>query len=281
MTRGEALRAANRRLEAAGVEDAREDARRLLEVASDLSRAGLVSAMQETAPKDEAARFDALINRRAAREPLSQILGVAGFWTLELEVSCDVLSPRADSETLIEAALAASADHRGALRVLDIATGSGALLLALLSELPGATGIGTDISAAALDVARRNAGRTGLSARAGFVQTRWADCVEGRFDLLVCNPPYIASAVLDTLEPEVRSFEPRLALDGGRDGLDPYPHLFAEAGRLLAPGGTAIFEIGYDQGAAVLALAREAGARSAVIKPDLAGHDRALIFERF
>ena len=277
MTRAEALRAAAERLAAAGIADARGEARRLLEVAAELSPAALIARLEEAQPADEAPRFDALIARRAAREPLSHLLGTVGFWTLELEVSADVLTPRPDTETVVEAALEAVSDRSAPRCVLDIGAGSGAILLALLSELPNAAGVATDISPAALAVARSNAQRNGLAERITFVETSWADGVDGAFDLVVSNPPYIASAVIETLEPEVKDHEPRLALDGGPDGLGPYPHLLAEARRLLKPGGAAVFEIGCDQGDAALALAREAGAQAARLRQDLAGRDRALM----
>ncbi|MGJ3231039.1 MAG: peptide chain release factor N(5)-glutamine methyltransferase [Oceanicaulis sp.] len=280
MTRAEAVRDAAARLAAAGIEDARDEARRLLEHASDLSRAGLISAMGDVMPGEESERFAAALARRCAREPLSHILGAVGFWTLDLKVTRDVLTPRPDTETVVEAALASVTDRGAPLRVLDIATGSGAIVLALLSELPNATAVATDLSAAALAVARENAHTTGLSDRVTFTETSWADGVEGRFDLLVSNPPYIAGAVIDTLEPEVRDREPRLALDGGPDGLAPYSRLFAEARRLLQSGGVGVFEIGYDQGGAALALARAVGFADAALRRDLAGRERAVVFRR-
>jgi release factor glutamine methyltransferase len=277
VTRQEALRAAVARLKAAGLDDiAADDARQLLEQAAGLSRASLIANLTDAQPGDEAARFNALVARRERREPLSHILGSAGFWTLELKVSADVLTPRADTETLVEAALETVSDRTAALRLLDIGTGSGAIGLALLSELEGATAVLTDLSPAALDMARQNAALNELSDRVELVQTRWADGLEGPFDLVVSNPPYIASAVIDTLEPEVKTHEPRLALDGGETGLDPYPHLIAEAQRLLAPGGTAVLEIGFDQGEAVLALAGAAGVDARLVR-DLAGRNRAVV----
>ncbi len=277
MTRADALRDAVVRLKAAGLgEDAGDDARALLERASGLSRASLIAAMREAMPADEAARFETLIERRERREPLSHILGSVGFWTLDLHVTRDVLTPRADTETIVEAALEAIDDRTAPLRLLDIGTGSGAIALALLSELPNARAVATDISAAALKVARGNAERNGLAGRIDCVETRWADGLDGPFDLVVSNPPYVATAVIDTLEPEVRAFEPHMALDGGEDGLDPYPHLIAEARRLLSPEGQAVFEIGYDQGEAALRLARDAQAK-AELRQDLAGRDRALV----
>lgn len=275
----EALRAGAASLREAGLgEDAGADARRLLESAGGFDGAGLMARLNAEISSGEAARFDALVARRAAREPLSHIIGSMGFWTLDLMVTRDVLTPRADTETVVEAALAAVSDRNAPLAILDIATGSGAIALALLSELPNARAVATDLSAPALDVARANAARTGLAGRIAFIETSWADGVDGPFDLLVSNPPYIASAVIGTLEPEVKDFEPRLALDGGPDGLVPYPHLFAEARRLLKPGGTGVFEIGFDQGEAALAMAQASGARSADLRRDLGGRDRAVVF---
>ncbi len=278
MTRQDALRAAVARLRAAGLEDiAADDARQLLEQASGLSRTTLIATMIDAQPVDEAERFEALVARRERREPLSHILGSVGFWTLDLTVTPDVLTPRADTETIVEAALDAVSDRSKPLRILDIGTGSGAIVLALLSELPKASAVATDISPAALKVAADNTSRNGLADRLDLVETRWVDGLEGPFDLVVSNPPYIASGVIETLDPEVKDFEPALALDGGADGLDPYPHLMAEAKRLLTPHGTAVFEIGYDQGEAVLALATDVGCEAS-IKQDLAGRDRAVIF---
>jgi len=276
-----ALRAGAARLRDAGLSDEAEgDARRLLESAGGLEAASLMARLNEAIPEPEAARFDALIARRAQREPLSHIVGSVGFWTLDLIVTRDVLTPRADTETVVEAALAAVSDRNGPLEILDIATGSGAIALALLSELPNARAVATDICAAALAVARDNAAHNRLADRITFIETRWADGVDSRFDLIVCNPPYIASAVIGTLEPEVKDHEPRLALDGGPDGLAPYPHLFAEARRLLNPGGTAVFEIGFDQGETALSLARANGVQDAALRRDLGGRDRALVFRQ-
>ncbi|MGY6628619.1 MAG: peptide chain release factor N(5)-glutamine methyltransferase [Oceanicaulis sp.] len=275
----DALRAGAARLRGAGLGDEAEgDARRLLESAGGLDGAGLMARLNAPIGSGEAARFDALITRRVAREPQSHILGSVGFWTLDLIVTRDVLTPRADTETGVEAALAAVRDRNAPLAILDIATGSGAIALALLSELPNARAVATDLSAAALAVARENAARNGLAERITFIETSWADGIDDPFDLLVSNPPYIASAVIEALEPEVKDFEPRLALDGGPDGLSPYPHLFAEARRLLKPGGTGVFEIGFDQGEAVLALARDSGVRSPDLRRDLGGRDRAVTF---
>lgn len=254
--------------------------RRLMEIASGLDGAGVLARLNAPMPGDEAARLDALIARRAAREPLSHIIGSVGFWTLDLIVTRDVLTPRPDTETVVEAALAAVTDRNAPLEIFDIATGSGAIALALLSELPNARAVATDLSVPALAVARDNAAHNRLADRIRFIETSWADGVDSRFDLVVSNPPYIASAVIETLEPEVKDHEPRLALDGGPDGLAPYPHLFVEARRVLKPGGTAVFEIGYDQGEAALSLARANGVQDATLRRDLGGRDRALVFRQ-
>lgn len=284
VTRRGWLKEAEGRLEAAGVDPAGFEARQLLMAGTGLTRSDLAASPEADLGADALSRLEILLVRRLSREPLAHILGSQPFWTLDLTVTRDVLTPRADTETVVEAALEAlearfSASWKQApIRLLDIATGSGAIALALLSELPEAAGVGTDISAAALDVARENARRHALSNRLDLVETSWADAITGPFDLVVCNPPYIASAVIDTLQPEVREYEPRLALDGGAAGLDPYRHLFSEARRLLTPGGTGVFEIGYDQGEAAVELARAAGAVRAVLRRDLGGNHRAVVF---
>ena len=276
LSRSELLRAASLRLKAAGIDEASDDARRLLLAACALSPARLLTEMAASMPDDEASRFEALIARREQREPLSHILGTQPFWTLELKVTRDVLTPRADTETLIEAALKAFPDRKAALCILDIATGSGAIILALLSEYPNAIGMATDLSEAALKVAQENAALTGLADRVTFRHQSWAEGLEGPFELVVSNPPYIAASVIETLEPEVRTYEPRLALEGGETGFEPYPHLFEEAARLLGPGGLALFEIGYDQGALALEAGACSGAKETRIIKDLAGNDRVV-----
>ena len=257
------LRGAARSLESIG---SGREARHLLRETLGLSAASLSAQLHVDLKTTERAALDARLRQRLTRVPLSQVLGSQPFWTLDLAVSPDVLTPRADSEAVVAAVVEATggacadadadADARAGARVLDIGSGSGCLLLATLSELPGATGLGTDASAAALDVARANAVRCGLKARASFVETSWADGVSGQWDVVVSNPPYIPTASIKGLEPEVRDHEPRMALDGGSDGLAYYPHVLAEAARLLAPGGVGVFEHGFDQGPAVRELAR-------------------------
>jgi release factor glutamine methyltransferase len=224
-------------------------------------------------PAEAVARFEALLARRRGHEPVAHILGEREFWSLPLRVTPDVLVPRPDSETLIAEALRHFAGRPPA-RVLDLGTGSGALLLAALSEWPQATGLGIDRSDAALAVATDNAARLGMGARAAFRRGDWVDGVDERFDLILCNPPYIPD---DTpLMPDVALFEPSGALFGGADGLDPYRLLLPEVGRLLAPGGVALFEFGAGQAEALVVLAGAHGAAARTVA-DLAGRPRVLV----
>jgi release factor glutamine methyltransferase len=220
--------------------------------------------------------FNGLLARRLAHEPMALILGRQGFWTLDLEVSPATLIPRPDSETLVEAALAAFAG-RAPGRILDLGTGTGCLLLACLSEFPDAFGVGVDISPEAASLAARNARANGLAARAAFLGGDWADALGGRFDLVLSNPPYIVSADIAGLMPEVARYEPASALDGGADGLDAYRRLAAMLPRLLAPGGVAVLELGQGQAEDVAGLAMAAGFAAPALRADLAGIPRALV----
>lgn len=263
----------------AGIEDPQIDARILIGHALRLGRAQLMAHGDRVLEAREAAAIAALAARRLKHEPVARILGRKEFWNLTLDVGPDVLVPRPETETVVEAAL--DFVVRGGLRleklrILDIGTGTGALLLALLQELPNATGVGTDISEAALAIARGNAERNGLAARCSFVACNIADGVSGRFDIVVSNPPYIPRAEIETLEPDVRDYDPRLALDGGADGLDAYRAIAAEARRLLGPGARLFVELGAGQESAVHALFSAAGLTVNAARPDLAGIPRSL-----
>ena len=265
-----------RRLAAAGIAEAEVEARHML--AHVLAPATLAEALADPALVSWqcTAELADMAWARLQRRPLSQILGSQPFWTLDLAVTPDVLTPRADTETLVEAVL--SRCEGEAARVLDLGTGSGAILLALLSERPGWTGLGVDLSSDALAVARANAERCGLPNRAAFVRGRWGAGLErAAFDIVVSNPPYIVSSVLAGLEPEVREHEPALALDGGADGLDAYRDILRGVPGILKRNGMLAFEIGYDQGGTVSALVRSAGLTDVAVIRDLAGQDRVVI----
>ena len=266
--------------ELAGIDSSKTDARALLGAALRLTRAQLLAQSDRILEARETSAASALAVRRLKREPVSRILGRKEFWSLALDVSPDVLVPRPDTETIVEAALefVVSVGLRlEKLRILDIGTGTGALVLALLQELTNARGVATDLSAAALEVARGNAERLKLASRCAFVVCNVADGLQGHFDLIVSNPPYIARGAIAALDPEVRDYDPRLALDGGTDGLDAYRAIAGSALSLLAPGGRLIVELGAGQAAPVSALFAAAGMRILSIRDDLAGIPRALV----
>jgi release factor glutamine methyltransferase len=263
----------------AGIESAETDARLLMAHALGIDRAELIANGERALKPDEIEAIEALAARRLKHEPVARIFGCKEFWSLNLHVSPAVLVPRPETETVVEAALdivVGDALQMEKLRILDIGTGSGALLLALLSELPNTTGIGTDISTAALDIARANAERNDLAGRCTFIVCDIAAGLQGTFDLIVSNPPYVARGDIASLAPEVRDYDPALALDGGADGLDGYRAIAADARRLLAPGGRLIVELGAGQEAAVRALFTKAGLTVAAARDDLAGIPRAL-----
>ena len=263
----------------AGIDSAEADARLLMAHALGVDRAELIANGERALTVEQAEAIDALAARRLKREPVARIFGHKEFWSLSLQIDPAVLVPRPETETVVEAALDAVArDARpmAQLRILDIGTGSGALLLALLSELPNAVGTATDISAAALDVARANAECSGLAGRCTFIACDIAAGVPGPFDLIVSNPPYVVHGEIASLPPEVRDYDPAPALDGGADGLDGYRAIAAQARSLLAPGGKLIVELGAGQEAAVRALFTKAGLAAAAVLNDLAGIPRAL-----
>jgi release factor glutamine methyltransferase len=257
-------------LSAAGVDAPAREARLLLLHALGRPAGALLDRHEAVA----APALPGLVARRAAREPMALILGRQGFWTLDLDVSRDTLIPRADSETVVEAALAAHSDPR---RVLDLGTGTGCLLLAVLAERPGAWGVGIDLSPAAAALSGRNASANGLAGRAAFLCGDWDAALRGRFDLVLSNPPYIPTGDLAGLMPEVAAHEPARALDGGGDGLAAYRRIVAALPALLAPEGVAVLELGIGQADAVAALGRAAGLVARDLRPDLAGIPRALV----
>jgi release factor glutamine methyltransferase len=266
-------------LRAAGVDSARLDARLIVAAATGWSREELLVSPRRVPGEAAFAEIESLVARRAAREPLSHILGRRDFWSLSLRVSPAVLTPRPDSETVVEAVCDWAKRHQPPATVLDLGTGSGCLLLALLAEFPRATGIGVDRSAPALDVAAANARALGLAGRARFRHGNWTDGLDGRFDVVVSNPPYIPAGEIAGLEPEVARFEPRAALDGGRDGLDAYRTLLPGVRRLLAPGGVIVLEVGAGQAGPVATIAANIGLRPAGTRRDLAGIERAVVIQ--
>lgn len=272
-TRAALIQQAVTKLTNAGVPDAIRDARLLMRWAGGHDGAGLAAAMNEETSPTEAAHFADAVDRRAAREPLSHITGQRLFWDRAFQVTPDVLDPRPETECLIADAL-----HRGPFRrILDIGTGSGCILVTLLAEWPGATGIGTDTSLAALQIAARNAETLGVSARTEFVTTNWTDGVDGPFDLIVSNPPYIGADEMEHLSPEVRLHEPHAALTPGGDGLDAYRAIAPRLRPLLAPGGIVMVEIGPTQSEAVAALFAGAGLNVQMIIPDLDQRARVVV----
>jgi release factor glutamine methyltransferase len=268
---------ASLRLARAGVGTARLDARLLLGHALDCTAETIVGQPERILADTEVERFGVLLARRLGREPAAQILGEREFWSLSFRVTRDTLIPRPESETIIEAALSLVPDRMSPLRVLDLGVGSGCLLLALLSELSAAEGIGVDRSEAACRVARDNAARLGLASRARFLVGDWASALAGDFDLVVANPPYVSKAELEALEPEVARFEPRAALDGGCDGLASYRALALGLARVLVARGHVFVEFGAGQGDAVSRIMTAAGLREHGRCLDLAGRERCLI----
>ncbi|MCB2124143.1 MAG: peptide chain release factor N(5)-glutamine methyltransferase [Rhodobacteraceae bacterium] len=272
MTGAEALADAVRRLKAAGIDSAAGDARRLLAHALGVAPDRVTLVAPEEMPPEAEARFLAAVAARAARQPVAQITGTRDFFGRSFLVTRDTLDPRPETELLVAAAL-----ERPFVKMLDLGTGTGCILLSCLAGMPVATGTGTDVSAAALEVARENARRLGLSGRARFLAADWFAAVPGKFDLIVSNPPYIAEAEMAGLAPEVRDWEPRGALTPGGDGLDAHRAIAAGAGARLMAGGRLILEIGPTQAAAVSALLVAEGFAAPEVRRDLDGRDRVVI----
>ena len=272
----QAWQGAKQRLEKAGLAGPVIDARLLVEAAAEATRADIVTDPYRPLTPAQERTLEDYLSRREKREPVSHILGRKGFWKIMLGVNSHVLTPRPDTESVVDEALKGFPEH-AAWNVLDLGVGSGAILLAILADRPAARGLGVDVSEEALAVARDNAASLGLAGRVALLRGDWTEgLADENFDLVVANPPYIASDVIETLEPEVRQWEPRLALDGGADGLDAYRLLAPEILRVLKPGGRFAVEIGYDQKAAVEALFRDAGAVEVRTVRDLADHDRVV-----
>ena len=275
-----ARRALTARFKSNDIDSAELDARILVGAALGLDLTGVIAAASRPLTSDETIRLDDFARRRLAGEPIARILGLKEFWGLPLQLSAATLVPRPDTETVVELALEmlrAAPDPGRRLRIADIGAGSGAILLALLSELPNASGFGTDISVAALRTASSNAARLGFAPRAAFVACDYAAALSGTFDLIVSNPPYIRSAEIAGLATAVRDHDPHRALDGGMDGLDAYRVLVPQAARLLARGGVLVVEVGHDQGGDVEGIMTGAGLMpERPPKADLAGIRRAV-----
>ena len=269
MTGTQALQAAIPLLAAAGISDAPRDARVLLAYAMGITPDRLTLHLSESLLPDASARFDQAIAARAMHQPVSQIIGHRLFWGRRFTVTRDTLDPRPETETLVHQALS-----EPFVRILDLGTGTGAILLTLLAEVPLATGIGTDISRAALAVAGANATALGLLDRVDLLQSDWFSAIDGRFDLIVSNPPYIAQDEMAFLSPDVRDWEPHLALTPGGDGLAPYRKITAAAISHLQPMGRVIVEIGPTQGQAVADMMVQAGLVDVQVLPDMDGRDR-------
>jgi len=276
-----ALADATAALTSAGIESARLDARVLMAYALDLDAAALLTGGARALSDGESRRFADSIARRARFEPVAHVVGEREFWSLRFNVSRDTLIPRPDSETLVESALSCVADRSAPFAVLDLGTGTGCLLLALLNELPNAWGVGVDISAPALGMARTNAETLGLAGRAFWIRADWTSGLGRRFDLVVANPPYVPDDAIATLAPEVARYEPRLALAGGVDGLASYRILSRRLAAILEPhGGVACLEVGQGQAASVAGLLRAAGLAVLDVRRDLAGVERCVVAGR-
>ena len=271
------LAAATDRLRAAGVDSPRKEARLLLAYVLGLQAIDIVADRTPQLSAEELSRFDDVVQRRAAREPLAYIVGRREFWSLEFAVDPSVLIPRPESEILVEEALRRFPDREASLRVADLGTGSGCLLLAFLSERPAARGMGTDVSEGVLAVAARNAQALGLAGRAEFAYGNWTGVLSGSFDAIFVNPPYIVTDAIAGLPPEVARYEPRLALDGGQDGLSAYRTIAAGLKRHISPCGFAFFEVGQDQAPLVQTVLEQNGLAVSGTVCDLAGIPRCLV----
>ena len=275
-----ALGSAAAALRAAGIDAPRREARLLMQHALGLRPEALLASDDRPLDDAEARRLAAFVRRRAGREPLAYVTGVREFWSLKFAVDRSALVPRPETETVVEAVLARAAQLPLRTRLLDLGTGSGCLLVALLSELHGATGLGIDISAAAVSLARANAARHGLDGRASFAVADWGAPLAARFDVVVSNPPYVAAEALASLAPEIVSHEPKTALAGGADGYACYRRLAPQIARLLAPAGLAAIEVGAGMADELASLFAAEGLAEIDRRCDLAGIDRCALFAR-
>ncbi|MET0576619.1 MAG: peptide chain release factor N(5)-glutamine methyltransferase [Mesorhizobium sp.] len=282
-TLAQALREARARLTVSYIDDPALEARMIVEHFSGASRADAISKPDRLVDAATLAAIDAALQRRLAREPVHRIFGLREFHGLLLSLSAETLEPRPDTETLVDLVLPfarETAARLGACRILDLGTGSGAIALALLKEVPQAVAVGVDISDDALATAARNAADSGLAKRFSTLKSDWFAATEGRYHLIVSNPPYIPFKELETLQPEVRQFDPARALDGGEDGLDAYRIIAAGADAFLEQGARIAVEIGYTQKTEVEDVFRQDGYTMIAAAKDLAGSDRALVFQR-
>jgi release factor glutamine methyltransferase len=271
MTLRDAMHAATQTLTVAGIETPARDARLLVAYAAGIPADRLVLHESDVLLSGATMRLTDAITRRAARQPLSQIIGQRLFWGRPFRVTPDTLDPRPETETLVAAAL-----EEPFLKMLDLGTGTGCILLSCLADRPAAHGTATDLSSTALAVAQDNAARLGLTTRTTFHLSDWFSTVQGRFDLIVSNPPYIAAAEMASLAPEVRDHEPHVALTPGGDGLDAYRAIIEGAPDHLKAGGRILLEIGPTQGAAVMAMLTAASLTDVHIRPDMDGRDRVV-----
>lgn len=280
MTYDALIRAAAQRLQAAGIDESRRNAQLLLMHVSGLSHAGLIAGGADVIPDSQRAVFEQLLERRLAREPLQHILGVTHFYGLEIRTDARALIPRPDSECVVEAALDRLVKDRPVL-IADLGTGTGCLLAALLSRRPLARGVGVEASTGAAELAQENLDQLGLASRAHVFHGSWTQWQGwGEADLIISNPPYIASDVIEGLEPEVRRYDPLSALDGGRDGLDAYREILSLAAEHMKAGSWLVFEIGHDQRSALETLMQAAGYENIASGQDLGGNDRFVAGQR-
>lgn len=275
----DALRFAVMKLQQERISSASLDARILLEYVLGVSREQLLFSLDLTMTQVQYENLEDLVNKRSKRQPIAQLIGKREFWGMNFAVSTDTLDPRPDSETLIEAVLERITNRADSLRVLDLGTGTGCLLLALLSELPASTGVAADFCKNALAVATQNAKNLNLDSRAKFIVSNWCENVEGEFDIILANPPYIPTAIIPTLDPEVSEFEPMLALDGGEDGFNCYRSIMKSLPKVLAKTGFAAFEIGMGQQKGLEILAQENGLEISSVRKDLGGITRSIIIQ--